>query len=609
MRWICWIGAWLTVSCAAPVTTVPVFVPAAAEPVARAKVVALVPRLDAFLQEWFDDSGATGMVAGVVLDGELVYERSFGLLARGSAAAVSGDSVFRVASLSKSFTALAVLQLRDAGKLALDVPVTDYLPELSAIRRSTRDAAPITARMLLTHSAGLAWDDLWGAVSFGFNEAELAAFLQAGVPLAREPGSGFEYSNLGFALLGRLIERVSGSSFEDYMTQHILRPLGMSSTAWNARAVPASRMAVGYWGDKEPLAEAPRVGDGVFEPAGGMYTTLHDYARYLGFQLSAYPARDEPERGPVRRSSVREAHQPQRSASHIEEPIAEITGAGLELHHSSYGFGWFVESSCDYRERLQHAGWEPGYHAGAIMFPAQRIAVVTMATSQPARAAEGMLKLLRDADALPAPLEAAASSELVAAQQRVQRLLESWDDQLAEQTFDTRAQHYPWRARLKDDFSRLKGEHGRCELQNDLRAISRLEGTWKLRCERGAIDLRVQLTPEAAPRVLFLRWTEQLPPDERMSRSAAQLVAAIGAAQPAASLGRDQLNKQFAHAAIDHGTCSIDSATSGDGHTFATFALKCQHAPLELELQLDESGQVVEADLHKPRVPGATCWQ
>jgi len=555
------------------------------------------------------------MVAGVVLDGELVYARSFGLLARGSAAAVSGDSVFRVASLSKNFTALAVLQLRDAGKLALDVPVTAYLPELRAMRGSTRDAAPITARMLLTHSAGLAWDDVWGAVSFGFSEAELAAFLQAGVTLAREPGSGFEYSNLGFALLGRLIERVSGLSFEDYMTQHILRPLGMTSTAWNARAVPASRMAVGYWGEQEPLAEAPRVGEGVFEPAGGMYTTLHDYARYLGFQLSAYPARDEPERGPVRRSSVRETHRQQRAAPHIEEPIAELTGAGLALHESSYGFGWFVESSCDFRERVQHAGWEPGYHAGVIMFPAQRIAVVTMSTSQPVRSAEGLLKVLRDADALPAPLEAAASAELVAARERVLRLLESWDDQLAEQTFDARAQHYPWRERVKADFSMLTREHGRCEPQAELHAMSRLAGTWTLHCERGAIELRVQLTPEDAPRILFLRWTEQLPPDERMSRSAAQLVAAIGATQPAPfeelapSLDRDRLNKRLAHAAIDHGTCSIDSTSSGNGRTFATFALQCQHAPLDLTLQLDDSGQVVEADLHKPRVQRATCWQ
>jgi CubicO group peptidase (beta-lactamase class C family) len=207
------------------------------------------------------------------------------------------------------------------------------------------------------------------------------------------------------------------------MTHHLLRPLGMDSTAWNAGAAPHGRIAVGYWGDQDPLTEAPRVGDGVFEPAGGMYTTLHDYARYLAFQLNAYPARAEPDRGPVRRSTLRETHQPQRAAPRFEQPIAARTESGVQLQESNYGFGWLSETSCAYRERLEHGGWEPGYHAGVIMLPAQRIAIVTMSTSQPVRSAEGILKLLREADALPAPLEAAASAELVAARQSCVELL------------------------------------------------------------------------------------------------------------------------------------------------------------------------------------------
>jgi len=555
---------WMCLGCSPSSSVVPtrpleLFSPTRADSEAKAKITALVPQLDAFLQERFATSGATGFATGIVLQGELVYERAFGVLARGSTAAVSGDSVFRVASLSKSFTALAVMQLRDAGKLSLDVPIVNYLPELNQLRGLTQDAAPITARLLLTHSAGLPWDDTWGAVSFGFSESDLDELLSAGVSLVREPGSAFEYSNLGFALLGRLVARVSGVSFEDYVTGHILRPLGMTSTAWRAGAVPVEGMAVAYWGDHEPLTEAPRVGDGVFEPAGGLYTSLHDYARYLSFQLSAYPARDAPEQGPVRRSTLRETHRAQRRASAGDhtEPIVQLTNEGITLHEISYGLGWFNETSCSYRERLEHGGWEPGYYAGVIMLPEQRIAVVSMATTKPVRSAEGLLKLLHEANALPEAPEPAPSVELLAARQAVIALLAHWDAGIAQQIFDPRSFHYPWYSRMLDGFPKLAHEHGRCQPDGALHASDRLSGSWKMPCERGSIELKVDLTPAAQPRIHLLRWTDLLPPDERISHRAVQLVAALSGSQDALDemtclrRGRAQARVQPARTRLD----------------------------------------------------------
>jgi hypothetical protein len=195
------------------------------------------------------------------------------------------------------------------------------------------------------------------------------------------------------------------------------------------------------------------------------------------------------------------------------------------------------------------------------------------------------------------------------------QLLERWDDTVAQQTFDARSAHYPWYAHVKPDLARLAREHGRCEPDGDLHAISRLAGSWKMHCERGTLELQVELTPTESPRVFLLRWTEQLPPDERMSQRALQLVAAIGGAQPAldellaSSVDHELVSKRLAHAAIDHGPCSIDKAIAGDGHTKSTFALTCQSDALELSLELDEPGQVSDVDLHRPRAPRAVCWQ
>jgi hypothetical protein len=490
------------------------------------------------------------------------------------------------------------------------------LHELHAGHGLTRDAAPLTARLLLTHSAGLPWDDTWGAVSFGFDDADLDRLLFSGLSFARVPGTTFEYSNLGYALLGRLVTRVSGSFFHDYVTQHILYPLGMSSTVWAASAVPKERLAVGYWGKEEPLAEAPRIPDGVFEPAGGLYTSLHDYAHYLAFQLSAYPPRDAPEYGPVRRSTLREMHQAQRRARGPgQQPIAHRMEDGVALTESNYGFGWFNETSCTYEGRLEHRGWEPGYSTSTILLPQQRIAVVTLATTRDVQAVDGMLKLLHEAGALPPADEPVPSAELLATQGSVIQLLDHWDPAVAEHTFEHRSINYPWYIQLPKSLGELARVHGRCQSDGALHASDRLSGSWKMQCERGAVEFTVVLTPTSPAKAHLLRWTEHLPPDERMSHTAAQLTAALtGGPEPllsllAPSLDRERVRKQLAHAAIDHGACSVERAIAGNGNTKSVFELVCSVSPLELSLEIEnDSGRVVALDLHHPRDRAATCW-
>ena len=325
----------------------------------RARIASLSPALDKLFQAKFEESGATGLAVGLIVDGEPVYQRGIGVRDVASGAPVDAHTVFRLASLTKSFTALAVLKLRDEGKVSLDLPVTTYLPELRALVAPTRDAPPITLRLLLSNASGLSYDDLWGAVTFGKSEAELNELLGSGVQFTSTPAMKYAYSNLGWALLGRVVERVSGRSYRDYVTTNILQPLGMTSTVWEPADVAPGRLATGYHHAGTKLVAEPRMSEGAFAPAGGLYTSLNDYARYAAYNLAAYPPRDEPESGPVRRSTLREMHEGQRWArgGDKDAPVVRRTDDGLVLGAGAYGFGWLNVTSCTEEGRVQHGGF------------------------------------------------------------------------------------------------------------------------------------------------------------------------------------------------------------------------------------------------------------
>src|SRR4029079_2812501 len=128
------------------------------------------------------------------------------------------------------------------------------------------------------------------------------------------PGTPCKSRNDGSRILGQCVARASGLRYRDYVEQKILRPLGMTATHWEPSSVPADHLARGYQGKDGAWQEEPALGDGVFGAMGGLITTGRDLARYVAFLLSAWPPRDDPDTGPVRRSSVREMQQSGRFA-------------------------------------------------------------------------------------------------------------------------------------------------------------------------------------------------------------------------------------------------------------------------------------------------------
>jgi CubicO group peptidase (beta-lactamase class C family) len=497
---------------AAVVTPAPAdeaFVVGKADAERKAKLVGLSARLDEVYRARFEEAKATAAVVGVVLEGELVYARAFGVRDVTTGAGVDVDSVFRIGSLTKSFTASAIAKLRDAGKLDLDAPAERYLPELAKVRGAS-PAAPMTVRHLLTMTSGLPYDDTWGPVTFGWNADELRAFLASGAELLSAPGDRYAYSNLGYALLGQIVERVSGLGFREYLERELLRPLGMSSSGWQARE--QARLAIGYFlRDGKPLEE-PRPDDGVFAPAGGLYTTLHDYARYAAFQLSAYA--EEPGGGPLRSSSVRELHRGHAWMRWGDDvPVASRERDGkLGLNAASYGFGWVNLTTCNYEGLVQHGGFEPGYFAVARLMPRDGLAVVAFSTTASVgdkRTFERALGVLREGGLLRGSNP--VSPELTRAGANVSRLFERWDRELARATFDPDSAKYSFIASIEQSFERLRGEHGACRPAGAIVASSSKQGRFLMNCERGSVQFSLLLSPVPGDRLQLLEWRANEP--------------------------------------------------------------------------------------------------
>jgi CubicO group peptidase (beta-lactamase class C family) len=223
------------------------------------------------------------VTAAVVRNGEIVFSDAVGIAEPGRDA--TADDQYRIGSISKTFCAAAVMQLRDAGELALDDPLTAYVPE---------SAEGPSIRRLLSHSAGLEREpkgEIWETLKPPTRDEFVSQLSE--VENVLEPGRRFHYSNLGFALLGELVRRVAGQPFEDCVDERILRPLGMQRTTWRATAPHAK----GYFVDPydERLLPESDMEPGATQSVGGLWSTVGDLARWAAFLADPDPAVLKPE--------------------------------------------------------------------------------------------------------------------------------------------------------------------------------------------------------------------------------------------------------------------------------------------------------------------------
>jgi CubicO group peptidase (beta-lactamase class C family) len=338
-----------------------------------AAVAKALPEIDRIFADFRLDSHSPGLIYGIVADGRLVHLKGLGVQDMERKRPVTADSLFRIASMTKSFTALAILKLRDEGKLSLDDLAEKYVPEMRGWTYPTQDAPRIRIRDLLTHQAGFVTDNPWGDRQQVLPQADFTAMLKSGVPFSRAANQAYEYSNFGYAVLGRIVANVSGMPYADYVQRTILTPLGMTASGFEATKAPVERHALGYRWEEGKWKPEPVMIDGAFNAMGGLQVSANDYARYVAFLLSAWPPRDGADAGPVKRGSVRMLATGSGLPNVVQRPGS--TGAAACRQGFVYGFAMRIAQDCDLGLTVAHSGGYPGYGSFVLLMPESGVGI------------------------------------------------------------------------------------------------------------------------------------------------------------------------------------------------------------------------------------------
>ncbi|WP_460476267.1 serine hydrolase domain-containing protein [Brachybacterium huguangmaarense] len=384
------------------------------------------------------DAPADVLAAGAAGDAEL----DGGVPADGSLRMGTG-TISRIASMTKSFTAASILRLRDEGRLALDDAVSRHLPEAASLDTAAPDQPVITLRLLLTMSAGLVTDNPWGDRQEAMTREAFAEVLRGGLGLTSTPGTGFEYSNTGFALLGRVIDEVAGTPYTRYIEERFLRPLGMADTAFDVEDLDRDRVAIGHRiadrADRTRFEPLPFDRPGVYGAMAGLYSTTADVARWVRFLAAADApdpaARDQEPLSTASRREMQQMHRHQRLAPLPAGPDGRSPGFDRVR---GYGYGLVVEDWPDLGEIVSHSGGYPGYGSFMCWHRDSGVGVVALANAKygPASslAMEAMRVLLSDTRLL-APRRAVAAPRALEAARAALQWLASGEDAVADAWF------------------------------------------------------------------------------------------------------------------------------------------------------------------------------
>lgn len=445
------------------------------------------------------ESHIPGIAYGIVVDDELVVASSTGFIDLEKKIPASTKSAFRIASMTKSFTAMAIMRLRDEGSLDLYDPVFSYIPEMTGLAYLTSDTPPITIRNLLTMTAGFPEDNPWGDRQLDEPDQMLLNLISEGISFSNPVDYRYEYSNTGYAMLGYIISRVSGQPYQEYIRENILKPLGMTHTYWEFDSIPEDILALGYRWEDGQWKKEPILHDGSFGAMGGLITTIEDFSKYVSFHLSAYPPRNDPENGPVRRSTLREMHQPQFPS--LDNSGTDWNGnpcAGL----AGYGYGLGIHEDCHGIRQVRHGGALPGFGSHYTFLPEYGIGIMAFGNLTYTRpyVLEDIIQLLLDTDELQ-PRKLPASEILLERQEQVTQMIRTWEPDLEEQILAENFYLDRSRDHRKAEIDEIMRHAGNILSIDVIKALNQLRGWYEIKCENGIISVFFTLTPERNPRI------------------------------------------------------------------------------------------------------------
>lgn len=592
--------------------------------------------VDGIVRRFHERGGQPAISYGIVRDGKLVHAAGFGQRSAGKpgfAGAVPDErTVFRIASMTKSFTASAVMLLREAGALALDDPAAAYVPELAGWSNGAADAGPLTIRHLLTMTAGFPTDDPWGDRQQGLPLAEFRGLLAGGVGFNWAPGTRFEYSNLGYAILGLVVTAASGVPYDEFIRTRLLAPLGMRRTGFGAREFPAAELAAGHRRGPGGWQELPFDPYGAFAPMGGLFSCVADLATWSAGFAAAFPpdgttdgtARDDPH--PLAAASRRQMQLPQAVTGWR---AADRIPGGPPAAPSYYGFGLFIDENPAFGRVVSHSGGYPGFGSNMRWHPATGLAVVALGngTYAPMSAlGELVLTALLERSAgyhvalapaapgagggagIGGPAAGRPWPETLAAADAVNRLLQEWDDAAADALFSENValdRPYPERradlALIRDRIGSFTLDAGR-PAESDTPAQRR----WWLAGERGTVAAAIQLNPQRPPRVQSLALAIPPAPGSVLARALETVAGWLNAGAagwpdslpvaPEADAGL--IARRLRMAAAWAGPVTPGAYQGGDGWAATAVELAGEHATVTLSLLVNPAtGELRQADV------------
>jgi CubicO group peptidase (beta-lactamase class C family) len=462
-------------------------------------IEATFPVVDQLFKDYAIKNHFPGLVYGLILDGKLIHTGNFGYSNLAEKIPADSKSEFRIASMTKSFTAMAILKLRDEGKLKLDDPVYLYIPEMKGQKYLTSDASDITIRHLLTHNAGFPEDNPWGDRQLAVSDEKLIGIIKKGISFSNNPGTSYEYSNLGFAMLGYIIKIVSGQPYETYITKNILEPLNMSHTYWEYSKIPANDLAHGYRWLNGQWTEQQLLHDGAFGAMGGLITSIEDFSKYLSLHLSAWPQRSGPENGPVKRSSIREMQFPW-NICYLAPDFRYPDGRKCPVVWAyAYGLTWTKD--CDGRIMIGHGGGLPGFGSHWRIMPDYGIGVVSFSNLTYASAGSINLKVLDSliilAKLKPFPLP--VSSILNQRKNELIKVLPEWKNPESAGIFAENFFLDYFTGTLQKEALEIFKSAGKIIHIREIIPENNLRGTFIMEGENSDIEIGFTLSPENPP--------------------------------------------------------------------------------------------------------------
>lgn len=461
----------------------------------------LTHKIDSLYSAFAAENHLPGIAYSIIIDTSLAWSGATGYSNLADSTPVTVSTAFRAASMTKSFTALAILRLRDEGKLRLDDPVSRWLPEIDSLRYLSDDAPVLTIRHLLTHTGGFPQDDPWADRQLGTTEEELRAMILDGLSMSNVPGITYEYSNLGYTLLGRIIKAVTGKTYQSYIDSVVFRPLGMTSTVWEYGDLPEGVMAHGYRYRDGEWSEEELLHDGPFGAMGGLVSTAGDFARYAIMHLSAWPPRDGYQDAPLKRSSLREMQSP---SSGVSYNSSTLYSGGPECHVIvAYGYGLRWSIDCRERRKIYHNGGLPGFGSNWTIMPDYGIGVVAFSNrtyGSTYTVNQKVLELLIDSLEIK-PRSPVITEILRTRMNDLLRIMPEWDPEGTGKIFSDNFFIDNPVEDLRAETARIFGAAGKITDMKEIIPENSLRGSFVMEGISGTITVRFTLTPETSPRI------------------------------------------------------------------------------------------------------------